>query len=346
MSKAHRSMTTAVRTASALLVSAGVLVAVNASAQSADEGPSETRAEGPVAPTAADPTEAQASANPATRPGPAATTEVEPAADSTEVQAPVNPPATPVPAAATATSAPVPGSRSTPPVYPAGYPYTFHPKPQPDPLEPEGPVTSWHPLRFAVAFESRTSWLRDDGAKRLVKPKRPSAVGVSLQADVLRPRADVALRLDLAWLDSSSSSYQSGSSLVQRLESNLFSLGIALRYQLLRWLAPFVRASGGLGWDKLTVAELHDRQLFAHGTIGAGLALRGPGLLLWHGDHVPFLGLVGHIEGGYAMAAGGDFVLHGDVPSSSEKPIPTSDVRLGRIERNAPYLRVSLGLAF
>jgi hypothetical protein len=58
------------------------------------------------------------------------------------------------------------------------------------------------------------------------------------------------------------------------------------------------------------------------------------------------LGLVGQLEGGYALASGSDFVLHADARSSSEKPIPTSDVPLGHVTRNVPYLRVSLGLAF
>jgi hypothetical protein len=227
---------------------------------------------------------------------------------------------------------------------PVSYPFTVQPKPQP--TEPEGPVFSWDPLRFAIAFESRTTWLSDNNAKRLAGRERPAAVGLSAQADVLNPQPDLAVRLDLAWLGNSETSYANDSSLSERLQTHLFSLGIALRYQVLRYLAPFARISGGLGWDKVTVADLHDRQYFAHGTVGAGLALRSPGLRLWQGDHAPLLGLVAHIEGGYVLGSSSDFVLHAHIPSSSDNPIPSSEVRLGQVERNAPYLRVSVGVSF
>jgi hypothetical protein len=231
-----------------------------------------------------------------------------------------------------------------PPAYPRSYPFTFQPKPQP--TEPQGPTTSWEPLRFAVAFEHRTSWLLDDGAKRLVGQKRPAGAGASLQADVLRPQEDLAVRLDLAWVSTSNSTYQGGSSLAEELKTNLFSLGVALRYHVRRWLAPFARVAGGLGWDKLTVADLHDRQRFTHGAVGAGVFLRSPALRLRQGTYLAHLGLVGSVEAGYAVASGSDFVLHADVPSVSEKPIPISEVHLGHEGRSAPYVRISVGLAF
>jgi hypothetical protein len=212
--------------------------------------------------------------------------------------------------------------------------------------ELEGPVTSWDPLRFAVAFESRTFWPLDGAQKRLVGKRAPTGGGLSVQADVFRPDDRVAVRLDLGWTNNSTVQTWSGTSRSENIESDLFVLGASLRYHVLRWLAPYARVSGGLGRDRLTVVDMKDRQYFGQATAGAGVFLRTPGLRLWQGSFAPFFGLCGQIEGGYALASGSDFSLQASLPSSTPDPIPTSDVALGHVGRTAPYLRVSLGLAF
>ena len=213
-------------------------------------------------------------------------------------------------------------------------------------FESEGPVTSWDPLRFTVAFESRAFWPLDSAQKRLVGKRAPTGEGLSVQADVFRPEARVAVRLDLGWTNTSTAQYWSGSSLAEQLDTDLFVLGASLRYHVFRWLAPFARLAGGLGRDKLTVAGMTDREYFEQVTAGAGVFLRTPGLRLWQGTSAPFFGLCGQIEGGYALASGSDIALHSAIPSSSPQPIPTADVALGHVGRSAPYLRASLGLAF
>jgi hypothetical protein len=234
------------------------------------------------------------------------------------------------------------------PVQPRGYPYAYQQKPRATPqlTEPEGPVTTWEPLRFAVAFESRTTWLFDSGAKRVAGERAAMGAGVSLQGDVFRPSEQIAIRLDLGWVTASHMSYLAGTTLSEKLESNLFSLGASLRYHVLPWLAPFARLSGGMGWDKLTVAGLHDRQRFEQGSVGAGLFLRSPGLRLWQGPRSPALAIMGNLEGGYSLATGSDFALQAPSLSSSADPIPTNSVAIGHVGRNAPYLRASLGIAF
>lgn len=255
--------------------------------------------------------------------------------------APEGPPVPGAPAAAPPRppQLPAPG-----PVYPTGYPFTAQPAHRP--VAAQGPVFSWDPPRFAVAFESQSSWLVHDSAKRIAGHERTSAVGLSLQADVLRPRPGIAVRLDLAWVRSSATSYQAERSLSEQVETQRLSLGVAVRYEWLPYLSPFARVAAGLGHEKVTVADLHDRHYYGQGSVGAGLVLRSPGLRLSQGDRAPLLGLIAHLEGGYALASSSDIVLHADAPSSNAKPIPTSEVRLGRVERDAPYLRVSLGLAF
>lgn len=213
--------------------------------------------------------------------------------------------------------------------------------------EPEVPMTSWDPLRFSVAAEARTTWLFNSAAKRLNGTRRPMAAGLSLQSDVLRPSEQVAVRLDLGFLmDSASDS----SPLQERFESKVLSLGVSLRYQVFRWLAPYARLAGGVGWDKLTLSDgetdLHDRKTFGHGSLGAGVLLRSPGLRLWQGTRAPFLGLLGNIEGGYFLAGSSEFSLQSSPDTQAPTPIPTTAVAFGKIERSVPYLRVSLGIAF
>ena len=240
---------------------------------------------------------------------------------------------------------------------PYGYPYAQQQpvqrtqqqpvqQPKPQLTEPEGPVTSWDPLRFGVALEGRTTWPISNAAKRLAGGQTPTGAGLTLQGDVYRGGEKLAVRLDLGWVNTSTSSLQDSSGLSERFENNLFSLGVSARYHIFRWLAPFVRLTGGGGWDKLTVSDLHDRQSFAEGSLGGGVFLRTPGLRLWQGASAPFFGLVGNLEGGYALATSSDFSLHSSPPSTSTTPIPTSPVPIGTVGRSAPYLRFSLGIAF
>ena len=226
---------------------------------------------------------------------------------------------------------------------------TAQPRPAAQLTVPEGPVTSWDPLRFEVGLESRTTWLLDDGAKRLAGKHAPSGGGLSLQADVLRPNDQMAARLDLSWITSTANNYQDGYGLSERLESNVISLGVSLRYNLLRWVGPYARLAGGVGWDKLTVgsgaSRLHDRQIYGQGSAGAGLSLRSPGLRFSQSAWSPVVAIMGQIEGGFAVASGSDFNLQSS-PSDAEGAIPTTPVAIGHVARSAPYLRVSLGIAF
>jgi hypothetical protein len=215
---------------------------------------------------------------------------------------------------------------------------------------PEGPVTSWEPLRFEVALETRTNWLLDDSARRLAGKRAPTGAGLSLQADVLRPNDKIAARLDLGWVTTSTTTFQDNSMLSEKLDTNIISLGLSARYNLLRWLAPYARLAGGVGWDKIKVGtgdgDLHDRRIFGQGSVGAGLSLRSPGLRFWQSPSAPFVGVMGQIEGGYALATGSDLSLQSSPAGSGASTIPTSPVALGHIGRSAPYLRVSAGIAF
>jgi hypothetical protein len=214
--------------------------------------------------------------------------------------------------------------------------------------EPEGPVFSWEPLRFAVAAEARAAWVQDSAARRLVGKNAPTGGGLSLQVDAWRPSAKLVAKVDLGWALTSTTQAQSETSDMESLDTNLLSLGVSARYHLFRWLAPYARLAGGVGWDKLTVgsgaAQMQDKHKFGHGSLGGGIYLRSPGLQL-HSSRLA-LGLMGNIEGGYMLATSSTFTLQGAPAAGAKDPIPTQQVAIGEVGRNTPYLRISVGLAF
>jgi hypothetical protein len=217
-------------------------------------------------------------------------------------------------------------------------------------VEPEGPVFSWDPLRFGVAAETRTTWLQDSGARRLAGKGAPTGVGLSLHYDAWRPSARMVAKVDLGWAFTSSSSWQTISMATETLDTNLLSLGISTRYHIFRWLAPYARLAGGVGWDKLSVGrttgQLHDERRFGHGSVGGGVFLRSPGLQVRSSPPSFTLALMGNIEAGYMLATSSTFNLQSSPGSGTDNPIPTQPVAIGQVSHNAPYLRVSFGLAF
>lgn len=219
-------------------------------------------------------------------------------------------------------------------------------------VEPvDQPALTWERTRFSIALEGRGLLLRDDAAKRLAGSARPTSSGVSMMADVYRPTAQLSLRVDASWLASSVTGYQQQSYLAETLKSDLLAVGASVRYQVLRWLAPYARVSGGIGWDRLSLrtnqqGELKDRQTFVHGTVGAGLFLSTPCLRFRQSKPWPRAGLIAQIEGGYFLAGAGDWTLTSSRATEGQSAIPSSPVALGRTSRSAPYARVSLGLAF
>ena len=86
---------------------------------------------------------------------------------------------------------------------PEAWPYARRQAPPPRPtsdfLQPELPVTSWDPLRFAVAVEGQARWPQNDAAKRLAGTRSPTSGGVTAQAEIFRPTNKAAVRVDLGW---------------------------------------------------------------------------------------------------------------------------------------------------
>ncbi len=233
------------------------------------------------------------------------------------------------------------------------WPYVYAPAPPlplPPPAAPAPPVWSWAPSRFGVALEIGTIWPLDAADRRLVGNNAPGSGGLSLQWDALRLERIATIGVDLGWLTSKSTTSQDFSGLQEDLKSNSIFLGVSVRHYLHYWLAPYARVAGGIGWDSLTVGsgsgDLHDRRAFGEASVGGGLFFRSPRLRLGASASAPDVGLMAHVEGGYIVGTSSDFVLTSAPANAASTPIPTSPVAIGKVGHDAPYLRISFGLAF
>jgi hypothetical protein len=207
---------------------------------------------------------------------------------------------------------------------------------------------SWKPLRYLAGLESKTAWLQDSSAKRMMGKRTSREGGLSLGCDLLDVLDKTTLAVDLGWLATRASTSLEFSGETEQLHRNLFVLGVSLRYQLWwQWLAPYLRVAGAGGWDKLTVGPddgyLRDTRRFGEISVGGGLYLRSPGLSL--GKTRPF-GLIARIEGGYSVGSSSSFTLKSTLPTSGDNVIPIAPIAAGSIARNVPYLRVMVGIGF
>jgi hypothetical protein len=216
--------------------------------------------------------------------------------------------------------------------------------------EPEGPFFAWDALPVGIAAEVQTSWLQDSAARRLVGKGAPTSAGVSLFYEALRPTPRTAAKLDFGWTSSSTSRGQSGTSNLEKFQTDRLALGLSLRYQVFRWLGPYARVAGGIGWDRVSLGndstEMKDSASYAHGSLGGGLFLRSVGLCLRPSPTPYCAAFVAHVEGGYSVGTSSTFSLNSSAPSGVASPIPIESVPLGDMARHAPYLRISAGIAF
>jgi hypothetical protein len=209
---------------------------------------------------------------------------------------------------------------------------------------------AWDPLRFGIAAEIRTLWPQNRATRRLVGKDDPNSGGAVVSGDVLRPTDKVRAVVDLGWNLMTNTNANSWSLDQVKLRTHLVTMGLSLRYFARCWLAPYARVAGGLGWDKVTVegesGTYQDKHLFTHGSAGAGIYLRSPGLRM--ATRVPAfsMAVMGSIEGGYFLAPSSDVALKASSDSQIKNPISSPSVPLGTMGRSAPYLRVTFGLAF
>jgi hypothetical protein len=238
---------------------------------------------------------------------------------------------------------PMPAAAARPPAWPVAQ------QPIPEPSEPEGPVTSWDPLRFSLSAEVHAAWMLQDDARRLWGKSSLFGEGLSLSYDALRVGSTARVGLDLSWLATMVST-PSSSALSQKTSTQVFDLGLTVRYEVFRWFSPYARVAGGMGWTALSIGssdlDLRDRAFLYQGSAGAGLLFRTAGLRFDRAKPWPQVAFIGRVEGGYTMGNATDFSLKLHSDGSNQAPIPVASVSVGEVARRFPYLRITVGIGF
>lgn len=238
---------------------------------------------------------------------------------------------------------PMPAAAARPPAWPVAQ------QPIPEPSEPEGPVTSWDPLRFSLSAEVHAAWMLQDDAQRLWGRRSLFGEGLSLSYDALRVGSTARVGLDLSWLATMVST-PSSSALSQKTSTQVFDLGLTVRYEVFRWFSPYARVAGGMGWTALSIGssdlDLRDRAFLYQGSAGAGLLFRTAGLRFDRAKPWPQVAFIGRVEGGYTMGNATDFSLKLHSDGSNQAPIPVAPLAVGEVARRFPYLRITVGIGF
>lgn len=193
-------------------------------------------------------------------------------------------------------------------------------------------------LDYLWSTDRRYDWFSEDDVR--------IRAGVSVAAELLELTPRLMLVPEIGW------GYEQGgddSSPVPTLSSAEFSahslyLAAALRYRLLDWLHPQVRAQLGLSWLDLELEgggpdeRFEGQSTLPFGALGAGFTVETPDGALRGPLRVGLL-----VEGGYALASAADLNLDW---AAADGRVPTEMAALGSWSRSGPYLRAAVFARF
>lgn len=190
--------------------------------------------------------------------------------------------------------------------------------------------------------------LRADHASTAFGPSSSSALQITASLIVWEPARNFSVAPELTWRHEDRNSM-----LMQAAQASLaidvVSAGAIVRWEPLRWLAPFVRGSVGVEHHSAVVGTLTGDGIAVAGTVGGGLELDLPlGAGLLHRRAPADAALALFVEGGVIL--GTPSVVRvtaranpGELPADA---IPRTSVRLGSMDATAGYFRVGLAVRF
>jgi hypothetical protein len=203
--------------------------------------------------------------------------------------------------------------------------------------------------RYSLAL-SIDSLFRDDPGYDLFDDNDVSTcLGLWASYDLVQvaPRTVLAIEVGAGFESQEQALWQG--LLETELDSQTFSAGVSLRYALLSWLDPQLRAAGGLSlfqFDLNTQNEgnFEDHAVSGFGSLGAGVLLHTPERLFEskQGTFASFeFGFL--IEGGYALRSPVELELERE---TSPLAIELTQASLGELALGGPYIRSSLLVRF
>jgi hypothetical protein len=218
--------------------------------------------------------------------------------------------------------------------------------------EPPRPVRSaGAPIAIALVYER--AWATDSGYNLFGDKNRVKQFGLWASYDIWTVSPRLILAAEGGWAGWEEKSHYMDAVFQTRLSTGTFHLGANLRYAVQPWLQPHIRVAGGVSLldveikstenDVETSFKDHDVSPFA--SIGAGFMLRTPTRLFEtnSGDFASLsMGVV--LEGGYTFGAPASFTLEPKEKSNERILLKSAD--LGKLDRSAGYLRISLVVRF
>jgi hypothetical protein len=328
---------------------------------------SQAGASAPSAPATASPPPAAAATSPAAAPEqPTAAASQPAAADATAAQ----PTATPGAAAAAAST---PAAEHEPP--PEQNPY-------PNATQHHWTEADVQRVRAMLAAEHEQERLEAAAARNKPKPVKHgnagAALALGLSIDAVfhsdegyhlfdHPTANARLGFwagyDLATLDKRAvlsgdlgfgvedmdGNHLFGGDVTARLLSQTIQAGVSVRWTGCSFLAPQLRASGGVSLFDLQLTvdsepRTHDHATSGFGALGAGFLLHTPARTFENGSgQFASLTFGLQFEAGYAVRSSVDFALRSQ---PSNHAIPVVNANLGRLDLSGAYIRTSLVARF
>jgi hypothetical protein len=137
----------------------------------------------------------------------------------------------------------------------------------------------------------------------------------------------------------------SGDLVSARLLSQTIQAGVSVRWTGCSFLAPQLRASGGVSLFDLQLTvdsepRTHDHATSGFGALGAGFLLHTPPRTFENSSgQFASLSFGLQFEAGYALRSSVDFALHSP---PSDHAIPVVNANLGRLDLSGAYIRTSI----
>jgi hypothetical protein len=219
-----------------------------------------------------------------------------------------------------------------------------------DTAETERPIRHGDPrARWTIALSLDSVFYSDAGYDLFDDDNVSTRLGFWAGYDIadIAPRLALAIELGFGAEAQEQAIWQGA--LSTKLESQTFSGGVSLRYALLSWLDPQLRASAGVTRLAFELAadetgSFDDHALSGFGALSAGVLLHTPaGLLENRNGQFASLNVGLLIEGGYALRSSVDVE-----PSrkAAEHAIPITEASLGELALSGPYVRSSVLVRF
>jgi hypothetical protein len=203
---------------------------------------------------------------------------------------------------------------------------------------------------WTIGLDITTAFLNDVGFRhfdgRGVRPR----FGVFASHDVATLAHKLILAVEVgAAIESADAPGLLGANSQVSLDSQTFHAALDLRWDVLSFLAPQLRASGGVSLFQVDLADqersyLTEQAASGFGALGAGVLLHTPPRAFeTHAGGMSSFGMGLLLEGGYALRSPIDVGLHA---KASAREIAVVDASLGRLSLSGAYFRSALLVRF